>query len=376
MDNPLTELQKWNQSVWLDYIRRSFITSGELRKLVEQDGLRGVTSNPTIFEKAIDGSNDYDQDLRSLLDQDPRKDQLALFESLAVQDIRMAADVLRPAYEKTSGGDGFVSIEVRPGLANDTRQTIAEARRLWKMVDRPNLMVKVPATPAGIPAIETLTAEGININITLMFSLEHYEAVANAYIHGIERCGEPHRVSSVASLFVSRIDTAVDSSLEAIGTAEAMALRGKVAIALMKVTYQKFREIFVTGERFARVSKRGARIQRPLWASTGTKNPAYSDVLYVEELIGADTISTMPPATMEAFRDHGKVRGETVRENLDEAQHVLDSLQRLGVDLHSETEKIQRDGVDSFAASFDKLMRALDKKRSSLAVAGTGRLGW
>jgi transaldolase/glucose-6-phosphate isomerase len=369
--NPLLELQKHGQSIWLDYIRRNLITTGGLKRLVEEDGLRGVTSNPTIFDKAIAGSNDYDEALRALLHADPAAPAMALFDSLEIEDIRAAADILRPAFDETGGGDGFVSIEVSPRLARDTQGTITEARRLWKAVDRPNLMVKVPATAEGIPAILTLTAEGINVNITLMFSLAHYEAVANAYISGLERNPQPERISSVASFFVSRIDTAVDKELNKIGTPEALELRGKVAIANAKMAYQRFREVFA-GDRWEKLAKRGARVQRPLWASTGTKNPAYSDVLYVESLIGPNTINTMPPATVEAFRDHGRVE-ETVTANLDEAREVLASLARIGVDLDRITEELQREGVDAFSVSLDKLLQSLDEKRYSILSAQVDR---
>ncbi|MFQ5795439.1 MAG: bifunctional transaldolase/phosoglucose isomerase [Candidatus Bipolaricaulia bacterium] len=360
----LKELHKHGQSIWLDYIRRSLITSGELQRLVEEDGLRGVTSNPTIFEKAIAGSTDYDDTLTALVDADPHTDTSALYETLAIEDIQMAADVLRSVYDETDGADGFVSLEVSPHLAHDTEGTIAEARRLWQAVDRPNLMIKAPATPEGIPAIETLIAEGINVNVTLIFSLAHYEAVAHAYIRGLERSTDPRRVASVASLFVSRIDTAADRALEEIGTPEALALRGKIAIANAKMTYQRFREIFYD-KPVADSNQQGARVQRPLWASTGTKNPAYSDVLYVEELIGPDTVNTLPPSTLNAFRDHGRVQ-TTVQQGLEEAQAALARLAELDVDLDAITEKLQADGVDAFANSFDQLLGTLKEKRRAI----------
>ncbi|TMA08352.1 MAG: bifunctional transaldolase/phosoglucose isomerase [Deltaproteobacteria bacterium] len=366
--NPLEELQKHGQSIWLDYIRRSLITSGELQSLVENDGLRGVTSNPTIFEKAIAGSSDYDGALRTLLTNNAQTDADMLYEALAVEDIQMAADVLRPIYDQTEGADGFVSLEVSPNLAHDTKGTITEAKRLNAVVARPNVMIKVPATSEGIPAIEALTAEGININITLMFSLSHYEAVARAYIKGLERCAHPSRVASVASFFVSRVDTLVDRALEAIATPEALALRGRIAIANSKVVYRRFRELFY-GDAFSSLRKRGARVQRPLWASTGTKNPIYSDVRYVEELIGADTVNTLPPATLNAFREHGRVRGATVEEGLDGAKSELARLKHLGVDLDATAEKLQGDGVAAFAASFNQLRVTLEEKRRSI-IAG------
>ena len=365
--NPLIELHQHGQSVWLDYIRRSLITSGELKRLAEEDGLSGVTSNPTIFDKAIAGSSDYDAQLQQLLAGNRDMSPTALFDAIEIADIRSAADVLRPAYDRTDGADGFVSIEVAPGLANDTAGSIAEARRLWSAVNRPNLMIKIPATPEGIPAILALIAEGVNVNITLMFSLAHYEAVANAYISGLERNFQPQRVASVASFFVSRLDTAADKLLEKIGTPEALALRGTIAIANSKLVYQRFREIF-SSDRWKALGKRGARVQRVLWASTGTKNPAYSDVLYVESLIGPDTINTIPPATLNAFRDHGKVR-ETVTEGIDQARAAIERLGKLGIDLNSITEKLQQEGVEAFAESMDKLLESLEGKRSAIVAS-------
>jgi transaldolase/glucose-6-phosphate isomerase len=362
--NPLLELKAHGQSIWLDYIRRNLITSGELKRLVEEDGLSGLTSNPTIFDKAIAGSSDYDEQLRQLLTADPNLAPAALFDAIEIADIQAAADVLRPVYDRTDGADGFVSIEVAPVLARDTTGSIAEGRRLWNAVNRPNLLVKIPATPEGIPAILTLIAEGINVNITLMFSLAHYEAVANAYISGLERNFQPQHVASVASFFVSRVDTAVDKELEKVGTPEALALRGTIAVANSKLVYQRFQEIF-SSERWKNLSKRGARVQRVLWASTGTKNPAYSDVLYVESLIGPDTVNTVPPATLNAFRDHGKVR-ETVTEGVDQARAAIAQLAKLGIDLNAITEKLQEDGVKAFSESMDKLLESLAEKRCSI----------
>ena len=363
--NPLKELLEQGQSVWLDYIRRNLIISGELKKLVEEDGIRGVTSNPTIFEKAIAHSTDYDEAFRAVLGRDPDAEPGKIYEPLAIEDIQMAADVLRPVYDETGGADGFVSFEVSPHLAHDTQRTIAEAKRLKAAVDRPNVMIKVPATPEGIPAVESLIADGVNVNITLMFSMAHYEAVARAYIKGLERCADPSKVASVASFFVSRVDTMVDRALESLGTPQALALMGKIAVANSKIVYDRFREIF-HGEGFAALRQRGARVQRPLWASTGTKNPKYSDVLYVENLIGRETVNTMPPDTIKAFKEHGKVIREAVRENLDEAAAALAQLKALGIDLNAIAEKLQEDGVAAFAASFDQLMAALDKKRKSM----------
>ncbi|HZA56468.1 MAG TPA: bifunctional transaldolase/phosoglucose isomerase, partial [Candidatus Udaeobacter sp.] len=363
--NPLKELLGQGQSVWLDYIRRNLIVSGELKKLVEEDGIRGVTSNPTIFEKAIAHSTDYDAAFRAVLAEHPDAEPGKIYEPLAIEDIQMAADVLRPVYDETSAGDGYVSLEVSPHLAHDTQRTIAEAKRLKAVVGRPNVMIKVPATPEGIPAIEELIADGVNVNITLMFSLNHYEAVARAYIRGLERCARPAEVASVASFFVSRVDTMVDRALESLGTQQAKSLLGKIAIANSKMVYNRFREIF-HGEGFAALRQRGAKVQRPLWASTGTKNPAYSDVLYVENLIGSETVNTLPPETLHAFREHGQVAGDTVRDKLDEAAAALRSLQAVGIDLNVIAEKLQQDGVAAFAGSFDQLMGALEKKRKSL----------
>ncbi len=365
--NPLQALHQHGQSFWLDYIRRSLMTNGELERLIEDDGLRGVTSNPTIFQKAVAGSNDYDEVLREALAADRHADTGRLYEALAIGDIRLAADILRPLYDRSEGGDGFVSLEVSPALAHDTAGTLAEARRLWLAVDRPNLMIKVPATPAGIPAVAALIAEGINVNVTLLFSLGHYDAVARAYLHGLERAPDPANVASVASFFVSRVDAAVDAALEKIGSPDAQALRGKVAIANAKAAYRRFREIF-GGERFAPLQARGARPQRVLWASTGVKNPEYSDVLYVEELIGADTVNTMPPATMNAFRDHGRV-APLLERGLDEAEATLGKLAALGIDLDAVTTRLQKDGVASFAESFEQLLATLKEKRSALLAS-------
>jgi transaldolase len=350
--NPLKQLGAQGQSIWLDYIRRNLIRSGELKRMVDEDGIRGVTSNPTIFEKAIAGSTDYDDALRTMLARDGKAEVEKLYEPLAIEDIQMAADVLRSVYDASDGDDGYVSLEVSPHLAHDIQGTITEARRLRAAVDRPNLMIKVPATPAGSPAIEQVIADGLNINVTLMFSMSPYEAVARA----TQRIGTVRRsakVASVASFFVSRVDTAVDKELDKIATPEAGALCGKIAIANSKAVYRRFREIF-HGEGFAKLLSRGARVQRPLWASTGTKNPAYSDVLYVENLIGPETVNTLPPDTVNAFRDHGKIPGPVVQQGLAEADAALAAL-ALGIDLGAITAKLQQDGVAAFAASFDQL---------------------
>jgi transaldolase/glucose-6-phosphate isomerase len=370
--NPLRELLGQGQSVWLDYIRRDLLRSGELKRLVEEDSVRGITSNPTIFEKAIAGSTDYDEALAAMQARDPGAALEKLYEVLAIEDIQMAADVLRPVFDETQGADGFVSLEVSPHLAHDTARTISEAKRLRAAVNRPNLMIKVPATAAGIPAIEELIAEGVNVNITLMFSMGHYEAVTRAYIKGLERCAEPSKVASVASFFVSRVDTMVDRSLENLGTPEALSLQGKIAIANSKMVYDRFREIF-HGEGFVGLRQRGARVQRPLWASTSTKNPKYADTMYVDNLIGPETVNTLPPETLIAFKDHGRVSDSSVRENLDEAAAALARLKAVGIDLDIVAEKLQQDGVAAFAASFDGLLSSLEKKRRSMTGAELNR---
>lgn len=360
MASPIQEVKRLGQSIWLDYIRRNLVTSGELKKLVE-DGISGLTSNPTIFQKAIAQSNDYDEALQALLKANPDTDIKTIYEHLTIGDIRMAADILRPVYEASDGSDGFVSLEVSPHLAYDTKATTTEAMRLWRLVARPNLMIKVPATPQGIPAIEILVAEGVNINATLMFSKGHYEAVSHAYIRGLARNLNPQRVASVASFFVSRVDTYVDRELERIGTEEARALRGRVAIANSKLVYQRSRQVFL-GEGFTPERKRGAHVQRVLWGSTSTKNPNYSDVMYVEGLIGPDTVNTLPLETINAFQDHGLVH-RTLDEGLEEAEEVLADLSKVGVDLESVTERLQQDGVKAFADSFEQLLSALTEKR-------------
>ena len=367
--NPLLALNQLGQFVWLDHISRGLITGGGLQRLISEDGLGGVTSNPTIFDKAIAGSTDYDPGLHRALDADHYISNRALAERLIVDDIRMAADVLRPVYDDSDGANGFVSLEVSPGSAHDAGATIAEARHLWQVVARPNVMIKVPATPEGVPAVEVLTAEGVNVNITLMFSLRHYEAVAQAYLRGIDRHPKPHRVTSVASLFVSRLDVVADRLLEEIGSPDALSLRGRIGIANAKGIYRRFRALF-DGERFATLKRRGARVQRPLWASTGTKNASYSDVLYIEELIGPDTITTVPPATLDAFRDHGRVR-VTLRTEDKEAEAVLAAARALGLDVHTITEQLQTDGIKAFASSFDELIATLGRKRSQILTTAS-----
>jgi transaldolase len=369
--NSLKQLQDCGQSIWLDYIRRDLITSGEFQRLVEEDGVHGVTSNPTIFDKAIAAGTAYDDALRLLLLTDPDRDAPTLFESLEIEDLQMAADILRPVYDQTEGADGFVSVEVSPRLAYDTAASIAEAQRLWKAVNRPNLMVKIPSTVAGIQAVEVLIADGININITLMFSLAHYEAVAQAYLRGLKRNAKPHQVSSVASFFVSRVDTDVDRALQTIGTPEALSPRGERAIANARVVYRRFREIFL-GTSFEEFRSRGARLQRPLWASTGTKNPAFSDVLYVEELIGPHTINTIPPATVNAFRDHGRVQ-PTLEAGEQDAEQAPARLAKLGIDLGAITENLLVDGITAFTHSLDELLSSLKEKRRVLLESQAAR---
>jgi len=361
--NPLLALRECRQSVWLDNISRGLISGGTLQRLIDADGLAGITSNPTIFEKAVAGGSDYDAGLRRALESDRNAADRALVERLVVEDIQSAADVFRPLYRDSDGLNGFVSLEVSPGAAHDTAATIAEARHLWHVVARPNVMIKVPATREGIPAVEALTAAGINVNITLMFSLEHYEAVAQAYLRGLEGHPNPRHVASVASVFVSRLDTVADRLLQDIGTPEALALRGTIAIANARRIYRRFREIF-QGERFASLSQRGARVQRPLWASTGTKNPSYSDVLYLESLVAPDTITTVPPATMDAFRDHGRVRVILGTEDSEtEAFATLTQAAELGLDVPAITEELQSDGIAAFASSFEQLIATVGTKR-------------
>jgi transaldolase len=362
--NPLKALwTEHGQAAWLDYIERDLLTGGGLERLVTEDGIRGVTSNPSIFKAAITGSGSYDADIDAFLEAHPAATTGELYEALAIRDIRMAADILAPVFDSSEGTDGFVSLEVSPHLAHDTAGTEAEAHRLWQTVDRPNLMIKVPATAAGIPAIENLIAAGINVNATLMFSLADYEAVATAYIRGLERRDDPSGVASVASFFVSRVDTKIDAALAAIGTDEALGLRGRSAIANSRLAYRRFLELF-HGPRFASLADRSAQVQRPLWASTSTKNPDYLDVLYVEELVGPETVNTMPTATLEAYRDHGRPQAR-VAGSFDEDAAVLVRLGELGIDLDAATAELQKEGVTAFADAFDELMAALQAKRAA-----------
>jgi transaldolase/glucose-6-phosphate isomerase len=332
--------------------------------MVNEDGLRGITSNPTIFEKAIAGSSDYNELIAENVKSNPHLKIEDLFEKLAILDIQMAADILRPIFEESTGSDGFVSYELSPKLSYDTPGSIDEAKRLWKTIDRPNLMIKVPATLEGIPVVEALIADEINVNITLMFSLGHYEAVAQAYIRGLERCSHPDKVASVASFFISRIDKLLDKVLDENGSANALALKGKIAIANAKMVYKRFKEIF-SGKKWENLAKKGAKVQKVLWASTSTKNPEYSDVLYVEDLIGSMTINTLPPITLNAFRDHGKLKSK-LEGDMEEAEKTLTTLDELGINLGSLGDKLQLDGVKSFDESIDKLFSTLDQKRHTV----------
>jgi transaldolase/glucose-6-phosphate isomerase len=346
--------------------------------MVERDGITGVTANPTIFEKAIAGSHDYDDALRAVLDREPHLTPTELYERLAVEDVAMAADVLRPVYDRTAGADGFVSLEVAPGLAHDTAGTVAEARRLSKLVHRPNLLIKVPGTPEGVPAIEQLLTEGINVNVTLLFSVAQYEAVAQAYLRAASQSSDPGRLASVASFFVSRIDTAVDRLLDASTAPPAKQLRGKVAIANCRVAYARYREL-MQGAPFASLASRGTRPQRLLWASTSAKDPAYRDTMYVEELVGPETVDTIPPATLTAFEGHGVVHPGAVLADPDVARNVLAQLASLGIDLDRITADLQTEGVAAFAASFATLLASLEAKKRAI-IAGaldpmTARLG-
>ena len=365
----LDQLADLGQSIWLDYIRRSFIDSGELRAWIDS-GLRGVTSNPSIFEKAIAGSTDYDDALRELVAEG--KSVQEIYEALALEDIASAADLLRPVYDRTKGLDGYVSLEASPTLAHDAAGTVAEVKRFFAALDRPNVMFKVPATPAGFPAIQALIAAGINVNVTLIFSVAQYEAVAEAYISGLEKLaaagGDVSRVASVASIFVSRIDTAADRALEKIGET---ALQGKIAIANSKAAYARFREIFA-GERWERLAAQGARVQRPLWGSTSTKDPSYPDTLYVDALIGSYTVNTVPPATLELFLDHGAI-APTLESDLEEARAQLARLTELGVSLDAITQELLDDGVAAFAKASEDLLISISRKRAQL-LAGREKL--
>ncbi len=372
--NRILSLRILGQSIWLDFIERSMIQKGALQKLVDS-GVAGVTSNPTIFQQAISQSDAYSHDLRRLAG--TTTDPKSIFEGLAIADIQAAADVLRPVYDAESGHDGFVSLEVAPDLAYDTDATITEARRLHAAVRRPNLMVKVPATQAGIPAIRQLIADGINVNVTLIFSLDRYAHVKEAYVQGLEerrQAGKPvDSVASVASFFVSRVDVNIDGRLDMLSAAhradaaQYAALKGKAAVANAKLAYAQFQEKFA-GTRWEALETAGARVQRPLWASTSTKNPAYPDLIYVDTLIGAHTVNTMPPQTLEAFQDHGTPM-RTVDQDLAGAQEALAALAQVGIDMDKVTEELEADGVKKFADSFADLLKTIDERRQELAAA-------
>ncbi|CAA9296438.1 MAG: Transaldolase [uncultured Chloroflexi bacterium] len=359
----LAALHNLGQSIWLDNISRSLIQTGELGRLADE-GVLGVTSNPTIFEKAIAGSADYDAQLAPLAR--TGKDPESIFEALAISDIQDAADVLRPVYDRLDGADGYVSLEVSPRLARDTAGTAAAATRLFAAVGRPNVMIKIPATIEGLPAIADAIGQGINVNVTLLFDVDRYEAVANAYIEGLERlaaAGNPlDRVASVASFFVSRVDTLVDSQL---GDSD-VALKGQAAIANAKLAYERFERIF-SSERFAGLRAKGARVQRMLWASTSTKNPAFPDTMYVDPLIGPDTINTVPPQTLDAIRARATVR-VSIREGLSEAHALARSLVDAGIDLKAVAARLEQEGVASFAKSFDDLLASIEKKAAAVTV--------
>jgi len=372
--NHLIELTNLGQSIWYDKIERKLITSGELKRLSEEDSLRGVTSNPAIFEKAITGSDLYNEQMGKLVNEG--KSALEIYEHLAVTDVRSAADVLRPVFDATGGADGFVSLECSPQKAFQTEPTIVETRRLWKWLDRPNCMIKIPGTAEGMPAIEQTTYEGININITLLFSNHAYEQTMEAYVRGLERRVAENKpidsISSVASFFVSRIDTAVDRKLNTMieqATDESRretlkSLLGRIAIANAKMAYQRFKQVF-NSERFAALKAKGARVQRPLWASTSTKNPAYRDVYYVEALIGQDTVDTLPPATLDAFRDHGVAR-LSIEDDLDKERERLALLERVGISLDQTTTEVLNEGVRLFIEPFEKLLSTIESRRAEI----------
>ncbi len=374
--NPLVQLRTAGQSPWYDYIQRELITSGDLQAMIDQDGLMGVTSNPSIFEKAIGGSADYDEELQRVAAQVTSvKD---IYEALAIRDIQAATDVMSVVYESSKGRDGYVSLEVSPDLAFNTDGTIEEALRLWKTVDRANVMIKVPGTPEGLPAVEHLLSQGLNINITLLFSVKVYEDVAWTYIRGLEKFaangGDVSKIASVASFFVSRIDTMIDTHLDAKLKDETNeskrktleSLKGQIAIANAKVAYLVYQEIF-SGAQFQALQQKGAKVQRLLWASTGTKNPQYPDTYYMDALIGPDTVNTIPAATFNAFRDHGTVK-ETLTEGVEEAKATMQSLADCGVSMADVTEALLKDGARMFGESFDQLMAVISRKRSDFLV--------
>jgi len=366
--NALLELYSCGQSFWYDNIRRSLLFDGTVGALIQEDGLRGMTSNPSIFDKAIGSADDYDDQISELAGAGLAGE--ALYERLAVADITTACDLFADLYESSSGGDGYVSLEVSPHLAHDEDQTVSEAKRLAAAVGRPNVMIKVPATAAGVRALERLIAAGINVNVTLMFSMKHYEAVATAYVKGLaafsEVGGNLNQVASVASFFVSRVDTAVDEILAQKHDSAATSLMGRTAVSNSKLVYRRYKELFQSRE-FGQLRDAGARTQRLLWASTSAKNPAYPDTIYVDELIGPDTVNTMPPSTIDAFRDHGRAR-PTLESDLEGAQQTLDGLTDLGIDLNGVTEQLQQDGLKAFSTSYDHLLETLELKLKALST--------
>jgi transaldolase len=364
---PLEQLDEHGQSVWIDFLSRDFVEQGDLQGLIDQ-GVRGVTSNPTIFQSAIADGDSYDEQLKEILKDETEPKEVFL--QLAVRDIQGACDLLKQVHDEGSGKDGWVSLEVDPNLAHDTQGTIEEAKRLHQLVDRKNLLVKIPATKEGLPAIEESIASGIPINVTLIFSLERHREVAEAYVRGLERLvengGDPGRVASVASFFVSRVDTEADKRLDEAGGHDE--LKGKLAVANAKLAYQTYKEVF-SGDRWQALADKGASVQRPLWASTSTKNEAYKDTIYVEELVGPETVNTMPRELVEAVLDHGDIRGNTIEEDLDGAHKVFDDLKAAGIDYDEISETLEREGVEKFAKSFKDLFSDVESKRDELVAA-------
>jgi transaldolase len=364
---PLEQLEEHGQSVWIDFLSREFVEKGDLQGLIDQ-GVNGVTSNPTIFQSAIADGDDYDEQLREILKDETEPKEVFLL--LATRDIQGACDLLDQVHDEGSGRDGWVSLEVDPNLAHDTQGTIEEAKRLHELVDRKNLLVKIPATKEGLPAIEESIASGIPINVTLIFSLERHREVAEAYVRGLERLveagGDPKRVASVASFFVSRVDTEGDKRLDELGGHDE--LKGKLAIANAKLAYQTYKEIF-SGDRWKALEEKGASVQRCLWASTSTKNDEYKDTIYVEELVGAETVNTMPRELVEAVLDHGEIRGDTIEEDVDGARKVLEDLKAAGIDYDDVVETLEREGVEKFAKSFKDLFSDVESKRDELVAA-------
>jgi transaldolase len=366
----LLDLARHGQSVWLDFIDRNLVANGGLQRLVDS-GVTGVTTNPTIFHRAIGAGSDYDEAIRELLDQNHEIDQAELCEALMVGDVQMAADVLRSVYDRTQGRDGYVSLEVPPDLAYSSERTVASARHLWAAVQRPNVMIKVPGTAEGVLAFERLTADGINVNVTLLFAVTRYEEVVRAWARGLSRNPHPERLASVASFFVSRVDGKVDKKLDALGTPEAARLRGRIAVANAKVAYQRFQGLLKEPQ-IAEQLKRGARPQRPLWASTSTKDPSYSDVLYVESLVGPDTVNTLPPETLDAFLYHGEA-SYSLEADADVARRDLETLKAVGVDLDAITRELEAQGVASFKDSWEKLLETLKQRRFAVAKDFAGQ---